>query len=103
MPRIDPIFTIAPPPAARRCGKAARETLNVPVRFVATTLSQSSSDVPSAAATTTAPALLTTMCKVPKCFTVDASADTTDLIHHIAGERHCLASGGFNLSNRRFQ
>jgi hypothetical protein len=24
-------------------------------------------------------------------------------IHHIAGERHCLASGGFNLSTRRFQ
>ena len=40
---VDATFTIEPPPAARRRGKVARQTRNVPVRCTASILFQSSS------------------------------------------------------------
>ena len=67
-----------PPPAARRLGIAARETRNAPVRFVAITRFQSSSEVSSTDPTAMAPALFTTTLRPPNCFAVAATASSVE-------------------------
>src|SRR5712692_10163564 len=68
---------MAPPPAWRRAGRAARDTRNVPRRLMSTTRSQSASLVCSAVPTRRTPALLTTTLSLPNRLTVSPRAAST--------------------------
>ena len=76
-PRIEPIFTIAPPCAFRNSGSTARDIRNGPLTLTVITRSHSSSLMPSTVETCSAPALFTSTFSRPNRSTVPFTARST--------------------------
>src|SRR5712664_4321651 len=76
-PRIEPTFTIAPPPVFRHSGSTARDIRNGPFTLTVITRSHSSSLIPSTVETCSAPALFTSTFSRPNRSTVPFTARST--------------------------
>src|SRR5882724_8341596 len=76
-PRIEPIFTIAPPCAFRNSGSTARDIRNGPLTLTVITRPHSSSLMPSTVETCSAPALFTSTFRRPNRSTVPFTARST--------------------------
>src|SRR6266481_1723506 len=76
-PKIEPTFTIAPPPAFRNSGSTARDIRNGPLTLTVITRSHSSSLMPSTVETCSAPAQFTSTFSRPNRSTVPFTARST--------------------------